>query len=203
MVLKNVREKVDETWTFTKKVLAAASAWAFVYMIVSMMHLGAAFSYDDTLVDSAPAYEKAVRATRFPGSSQYWEIVNNSYELETPKILPYTLAWTLRGLGFTIRIIADREAIGAEPLKKEWRHLAPKTFYFVGAPSTNAGHAEPKKLPLDGRVLVFFGDSDREIAEAKRDGVYAVRVKRGSHAVGAGAYHPGKLGEFVLPLSHY
>jgi len=64
----------------------------------------------------------------------------------------------------------------------------------------------PEDLHLhlqDGRYVLFLGSTDRELLEAKKAGVFAVRVKRGSKAVLGGEYNPGQMGEIVLPLSEF
>lgn len=197
MVLKDVRAKVEKTWTTTKKILAAMSVWGLVFSLVTIARLGVAFDYDDTLVHSAESFAKAARSVQQLRSPEYWKVVNSSYDLETPKILPYGLACLLRAFGFRILILADRQATGGDALKKEWRHLAPKGFAFVGAPENKHLHLQ------DGRFVLFFGDSDRDMLEAKNAGVPAVRVRRGGKSVAADEYNPGKLGEKVLPLSQF
>ena len=196
MVLKDVRAKVEKTWSTTKRILAVMSAWGLIFSLVTIARLGVAFAYDDALVDSSAAFEKAGRAVSVPRTPEYWNVVNTSYDLESPKLLSYGVACLSRALGFRILILAERPAAGGEALKKEWRGLAPKGFVFC----------DPEELHLhlqDGRFVLFLGSDDRELLEAKKAGVYAVRVKRGRKAVGAGEYSPGKLGEVVLPLSEY
>ena len=197
MVLKDVRAKVEQTWTTTKKILAAMSVWGLIFSLVTIARLGVAFAYDDALVDSGAAYEKAGRSVQLPRTSEYWSIVNNAYDLESPKILPYAAAGLARAFGFRVLIVAEREAVGGEALKKEWRHLAPKSFVFVSDPE--AVHLQLQ----DGRYVLFLGSSDRDILEAKKAGVYAVRVKRGRKSSVGGEYNPGLLGEVVLPLSQF
>jgi hypothetical protein len=196
MVLKDVRAKVEQGWTTTKKILATLSAWSLVYLGVSTARLGVAYSYDGALVDSAASIAKASRAASAPASPQYWAVLNSSYDLESPKLLPLALAWAFRGLGFRITIIADRPASGGDGLRKEWRHLAPHGFVFNPEPENKHVHLQ------DGRNVLFFGASDSDISEARKAGVYPVRIKR---AKGSGAvdYHPGAQGELVLPLSEY
>jgi hypothetical protein len=196
MVLKVVREKVEQGWTTTKKILALLSAWSLIYVGVTMARLGVVYSYDGALVDSAAAVAKAAHASSTSSSAQYWTVLNTSYDLESPKILPFALAWVFRALGFHITIIADRPASGGDGLRKEWRHLAPHAFVFNPEP-------ENEHLRLqDGRNVLFFGASDADIEEARKAGVYPVRVKCAKGAGGAD-YHPGSQGEFVLPLSEY
>lgn len=197
MVLKDVRAKVEQTWTTTKKILALMSVWGLIFSLVTIARLGVAFTYDDTLVHSAPAYEKAAGRVQQVRGPEYWRIVNNAYDLETPKILPFALACALRGFGFRVLILAERGAGGGEALKKEWRHLAPRSFVYVADPADIHLHLQ------DGRYVLFFGDGDREMLEAKKAGVYAVRVKRGAKAVNGGEYNPGRMGELVLPLSEF
>ncbi|MDE2143850.1 MAG: hypothetical protein KGJ84_15685 [Elusimicrobia bacterium] len=199
MVLKDVRAKVEQTWTTTKKILAMMSVWGLVFSLVTIARLGVAFTYDDTLVHSAPSFEKAESRTQAQQlrGPEYWTIVNNAYDLETPKIVPYALACLFRGFGFRVLILAERGAAGGEALKKEWRHLAPRGFVFVSDPADLHLHLQ------DGRYVLFFGDGDRELLEAKKAGVYGVRVKRDKKAVHGGEYNPGRLGEVVLPLSEF
>ncbi len=197
MVLKDVREKVEKTWTTTKKILAAMSVWGLIFSLVTISRLGAAFTYDDTLVHSAPAFEKAEGVGRQSRGAEFWKVVNNAYDLETPKFIPYAIAWALRGFGFRITIFAQRDATGGEALKKEWRHLSPRGFVFV--PNAQELHLHLQ----DSRFVIFFGDGDRDILEARKAGIYAVRVRRGNKAVSHGDYTPGRFEEVVLPLSQF
>lgn len=199
MVLKDARAKVEQTWTTFKKVLAMMSVWGLIFSLVTIARLGVAFTYDDTLVRSAAAFEKAAghAQAQLARGPEYWSVVNNAYDLESPKLLPFALACVFRGFGFRVLILAERGAGGGEALKKEWRHLAPRSFTFVPDPAELHLHLQ------DGRYVLFFGDGDRELLEAKKAGIYGVRVKRGSKAVNAGEYNPGKMGELVLPLSEF
>src|SRR5579859_1973566 len=99
MVIHAVSAKVEQTWTATKKLLAAMSLWGLVYSVVTIGRLGVAFNYDGTLVDSAPAFARAAASSQMVSSPEYWKAVNTSYELESPKLLPCALAWLFRGLG--------------------------------------------------------------------------------------------------------
>jgi acid phosphatase class B len=197
MVLKDVRAKVEKTWTTTKKLLAAMSVWGLIFSLVTISRLGAAFCYDDTLVNSSASHERAARSVQQARSPEYWRVLNNSYDRETPKIVPMALAMILRGFGFRIQVLAERASVGGEALKKEWRHLAPGRFVFVPDPEDLHLHLE------GGRYVLFFGSSDREILEARKAGVYAVRIRRGDEAVDRGPYRPGRMGEPVVPFSQY
>ncbi len=196
MVLKDVRAKVEQGWTTTKKILATLSAWSLIYLVVTTARLGVAYGYDGALVDSTASRAKAARASSQPVGPQYWTVLNNAYDIESPKLLPYALAWLFRGFGFRVMIVADREPIGGEALKKEWRYLCPHNFVF--SPEPDSAHMRLQ----DGRWVLFFGASDSDIRQARKAGVYPVRVKLSRRAADED-YHPGSLGELVLPLSNF
>ncbi|MCX5790411.1 MAG: hypothetical protein NTX64_18185 [Elusimicrobia bacterium] len=123
-------------------------------------------------------------------------IVNSNYDLEEPKLIPYALAWAFRVFGFRITILANRPEVNGAPLRKEWRHLAGR-FVFAGAPGSM--HAALK----DGNYVIFFGDSDTDITEGRLAKVYSIRVRRSRKSSHKEDYHPGSLGELVIPYSEY
>jgi acid phosphatase class B len=55
----------------------------------------------------------------------------------------------------------------------------------------------------EGHYVAFFGDSDQDMLEAKKVNVLGVRVRRGKRSVKNDSYSPGKMGEFVMPLSQF
>ena len=198
MVLKAARAKVEQTWTTTKKILAMMSVWGLIFSLVTIARLGVAFAYDDTLVNSSDAFDKAAgKGEQGAHGPDYWKTINNAYDLESPKLLPYAVAGAARVFGFHITILAERQATGGEALKKEWRHLAPRGFTFVSDPEEIHLHLQ------DGRNVLFLGSTDRELLEAKKAGVYAVRIKRPRKFVLGGEYNPGQMGELVVPLSEF
>ncbi|MEK7388412.1 MAG: hypothetical protein AAB036_01805 [Elusimicrobiota bacterium] len=197
MVFKDVRAKVEKGWTTTKKILALMSVWGLFFSLITIGRLSVAFDYDDTLVNSEKAYEKAGRSVIQRDSPTYWGSLNNAYDLETVKIVPFALACALRGLGFRIIVMAERQAVDGDALKKEWRKLAPRSFLFTPDPTSKHLHMQ------EGHFVAFFGDSDQDMIEARKAGVLAVRVKRGRHALRRDPYAPGRLGEVVVPLSQF
>jgi acid phosphatase class B len=198
MVLKAVRAKTEAAWTTTKKLLALMSCWGLIFSVVTIAKLGVAFEYDDTLVFSTPAFAKAFASVQQAYSPQFWSVVNKSYDVEKPKYLSGALAWTFRLFGFKVAIVAARPSTDGEALKKEWRRLTPKTsFYFAGDKS------DLKSILERGNFVLFFSDNDSDILEARKAGVYCLRVKRSSKSMDKEDYHPGTLGELVLPGSQY
>ncbi|MBI3553968.1 MAG: hypothetical protein HY077_15845 [Elusimicrobia bacterium] len=198
MVLKNARAKVEHYWTNTKKTLAAMSVWGLIFSVVTITRLGVAFDYDDTLVNSQPAYSKAFANSQEPYSEGFWSVVNQSYDLEKPKIIPYSLAWLFRVFGFRIAIMTARPAINAEPLKKEWRHLVSRGYFIF-----NSDKTAKSGFLSDGNYVLFFGDSDSDISEARKAHVFPIRVRRSKKSVYKEDYNPGSMGELVIPLSEY
>ena len=95
-------------------------------------------------------------------------------------------------------VVVDRPSTDGEALRKEWRRLTPKTlFYFTGDRGDKKSFLEKKNF------IMFFGDGDSGIMESRKAGVYAVRIKRSSRSYKKEDYHPGTLGELVIPLSQY
>ena len=200
MVFKETRAKVEQGWTTMKKVLAMMSVWGLFFSLITIGRLAVAFDYDDTLVDSSKAYEKAERSVTQRDSPTFWGALNNAYDLESVKLVPFGLACALRGLGFRIVIMAQRQAVEGDALKKEWRKLAPGSFIFVADPANKHLHMQESNL---GHFVAFFGDSDQDMLEAKKVNILPLRVKRGGHHVKNDPYSPGKMGDTVIPLSQF
>jgi len=197
MVFKDTRAKVEKGWTTMKKVLAMMSVWGLFFSLITIGRLSVAFDYDDTLVNSNKAYEKAEKSVTQRDSPSFWGALNNAYDLESVKYVPFALACALRGLGFRVVIMAERQAVDGDALKKEWRKLAPRAFIFTPDPTAKHLHMQ------EGHFVAFFGDSDQDMLEAKKVSVLGVRIRRGKHAVKNDQYSPGKMGEVVIPLSQF
>ena len=197
MVFKEARAKVEQGWTTTKKILATMSVWGLFYSLITIGHLSVAFDYDDTLVDARKSYAKAAASVTQRETPSYWAALNNAYDLETIKYVPFCLAWFLRGVGFHILIMAERQGVDGDSLKKEWRHLAPRSFIFTPDPTAKHLHMQ------EGHFVAFFGDSDQDMLEAKKVTALALRVLRGKHSVKYDQYSPGKMGDVVIPLSQF
>lgn len=198
MKLKNVRDHVDHYWTRTKTILSVLCVWGLIFSVTTISRLAVAFDYDDTLVLSAAAYQRAFAQTSSPYSPGFWSVVNQSYDLERPKLVAYSLAWIFRLFGFRVSIMTTRPEINAGGLRKEWRHLVARGgFLFVGE---NTG----KQTQLqNGNYVLFFGDSDSDIREARKAKVFPIRIKRSRQSIYKDDYHPKTMGELVVPLSQY
>ena len=197
MVFKEARAKVEKGWTSTKKLLAMMSVWGLFFSLITIGHLSVAFDYDDTLVNSGKAYEKASGAAAQRESPSFWAALNNAYDLETIKYVPFTIACAMRVLGFRVVIMAERQGADGDALKKEWRKLAPRSFIFTPDPAAKHLHMQ------EGHFVAFFGDSDQDMLEARKVNILGIRIRRSKHAVKNDQYSPGKMGEVVIPLSQF
>ena len=197
-MLKKVGNKVEKAWSRTKSLLAAMSVWGLIFSLVTITRLSVAFDYDDTLVFSTPSYSRAFATATQPYSPEFWAVVNKSYDLEKPKLVAYPLAWLFRAFGFKVSILTARPPIEAEALKKEWRHLISRGNFVFGADA-----AKKNAYLQSGNYVIFFGDGDSDIQEARRARVYPVRIRRSPKSLYKEDYHPGTLGELVIPFSEY
>lgn len=199
-MLKKINAKVQSVWTTSKKIVAAMSVWGLIFSLVTIGRLGVAFDYDETLVSSGPAFAKAAAAVQQPFTPQFWSIVNQSYDLEQPKLVGCSLAWLFRVFGFKVTVVSSRPAVDGEALRKEWRRLVSRgNFIFAG------DNARKHEYLQNGNYVLFFGASDSGIAEARKARVFPIRIRirRGLRSLLQEDYHPGSLGEFVLPFSEY
>lgn len=195
-IFKGVQQKVHKGWSTTKMLVAYMSLWGLVFSLVTIGRLRVAFDYDDTLVFSTPAYEKAFKSGVMPYSPQFWNIVNQSYDLERPKVLSNLLAWGLRLFGFRVTVLAARPPEGGEPLKKEWRRLVSQ---FVFVPDGKAKHTWLSKA----NYVLYFGDSDTDILQGRLARVTTLRVLRHPKSGYKDDYTPGAFREIIIPLSQY
>lgn len=191
---KVVKQKAEKTWTLGKKLLGMAMVWGLIFSVVTIGDMRVAFDYDDTLVFSSPAYSKAFASGVQPFSPAFWQIVNNAYELDRRKPLPYVLAWVFRVFGFKVTVITPRPGHGGHALRKEWRYLATE-FVFAN------GSANKHKYLKRGNHVLYFGDSDSDIRQGRKARVLTFRVKRNAKSSYKEDYHPRSLGEIVIPFS--
>lgn len=185
-------------WAWTKRGLGLLGAWGLVFCLVTLGRLGVAFEYDEALVSSTPAFEKALAGPAKPFSAGFWSAVNRSYDLDRPKWVGYSLARLFRLLGFRVAILAARPSVDGEALAKDWRGLTARgRFVFMG----DSGGRQ--RLLQDGRFVLFVGSTDSGIEEARKAGVPAIRALRQAGSFFKEDYRPGKWGEWVLPFSQY
>ncbi len=189
---------VFSTWIKrVKMIFMWLGIWGFIFSVVSIAGLKAGFDYDDTLVFSTPAVQKALVSGTPADSLGYWKTLNQAYDAESIKPASYAAAWFLRIFGFKIYVITERNNLGAEALIKSWKPLI-SGFIFV-----QSSFRKSQILSSDKFVL-FIGDSDTDMKQARSAGVIPVRIKRSQKSIRKTEdYTPGSFGEFVLPVSQF
>ncbi|MFH1618926.1 MAG: hypothetical protein ABIG11_03390 [bacterium] len=179
-----------------KRLFIWLGTWGFIFSVATIAGLKAGFDYDDTLAFTAPAYARVERPGLILNSPGYWKTLNQAYDLEKVKILPYITAWMLRITGFKISVVSERGSVGSDDLVKSWKPLVSE-FRFVP-------NLKSKADILSGdNYMVYFGDSDSDILQARKAGVFPLRVKRSRKSNNRSDYRPGSLREWVIPLSEF
>ncbi|OGR81569.1 MAG: hypothetical protein A2X32_05600 [Elusimicrobia bacterium GWC2_64_44] len=173
-----------------------AGAWGFLFSVNSLIGFQAGFEYDDGLVYSTPAFQAAAKDNLEPGTPDYWNSVNRSFNYERLKPVPWLAAWTLKALGVKIAVFCDRGSEGSDSLEASWRRLA-DYFYFTAAEDAKY------RLLEKHRFILYAAPSDAGVIQARKAGVTPLRVRKSPKSAGALESNPGKFGERVLPLSAF
>ncbi|MBI4668929.1 MAG: hypothetical protein HY747_07060, partial [Elusimicrobia bacterium] len=152
------------------------------------------FDYDDTISFSTPAFDKAFSAQSEeikPFSPEFWQIVNKNYDLEKPHWGVIFWALLAKAAGFDVVIITVRMQVDCDPLIDRWDWLH-DGFYFT---------REKAAFMKRHHYLAFIGDSDSDIEECRKAGIWAIRARRSPESSYKDNYSPGKYGEWILPFS--
>lgn len=172
------------------------ATWAVLFAVFTLMGLRAGFEYDDGLRYTSPAYQAAQKSAAAPFSEDFWSKVNGDSKLERTKPAVWLSAWFFKAFGFKIDIFCQRSPAGSEGLVRDWRSLA-DMFYFT------PDEDQKYQLLEKARYAVYFAASDGGIIQARKAGVWAVRVRKSDKSVLPGEYNPRKFKEPVLPLSEF
>ena len=173
-----------------------AGTWGVLFSVNSILGFRSGIEYDDGLVYSTPAFVAAEKDGLVPGTPDYWNAINRSYAYERIKPVPWLTAWALKAVGVRVDIFCDRGAEGADSLEAAWRRLASE-IYFVGSEN------EKYELLEKGRYALFAAASDAGIIQARKAGVWPLRIGRSASSVNPLESNPRKFGERVLPLSGF
>jgi acid phosphatase class B len=173
-----------------------AATWAVFFSVFTIMGLRAGFEYDDGLVFSTPAYKTAQKSGAEPGSKDYWNAVNRAYKLERAKPVVWLTAWLCRAFGFKVAIICQRDPAGSDSLAQSWKPLA-QDFFFTDDENQKYELLEKKPFTL------YFAVSDADVIQARKAGVWAVRIRKNKKSVLPAEATPRMFKEPVLPLSEF
>ena len=184
-------------WMLRFKIFSfLAATWAVFFSVFTIMGLRAGFEYDDGLVFSTPAYKTAQKSGAEPGSRDYWNAVNRAYKLERAKPAVWLTAWLCRVFGFKVAIICQRDPAGSDSLAQSWKPLA-QDFFFAEDENQKYELLEKKSFTL------YFAVSDADVIQARKAGVWAVRIRKNKKSVLPAEASPRKFKEPVLPLSEF
>lgn len=173
-----------------------AATWAVFFSVFTVTDFRAGFEYDDGLRFSAPAFRAAEMSKAAPQTKEYWSAVNGAHGLERTKPVVWLSAWLFRAFGFKVDIFCQRDPAGAEELVRSWKPLA-SGFHFT------LEEDQKYRLLENGRYAVYFAPSDGGIIQARKAGVWAVRVRKSGKSMLRYGYTPRKFKEPVLPLSEF
>ncbi|PIU19719.1 MAG: hypothetical protein COT18_06020 [Elusimicrobia bacterium CG08_land_8_20_14_0_20_59_10] len=173
-----------------------AGAWGFIFSVNSLIGFRAGFEYDDGLSYSTPAFQAARKEALEAGTPDYWNAVNRSYMYERLKPAPWLAAWALKAAGIRIEVFCDRGPEGSDSLAASWRRLA-GDFHFTRDENEKYSLLEKK------RFILYAGASDAGIIQARKAGVYPLRLQKSPGSELRFDYTPGKFGERRLPLSRF
>jgi len=184
-------------WMLRFKIFSLlAATWAVFFSVFTLMGLRAGFEYDDGLAFSTPAFKSSSEVKTEPGSKDYWNAVNRSYKLERTKPAVWLTAWFFKALGFKTAIICQRDPAGSDSLVQNWKPLA-DDFFFA------ADENQKYELLEKKHFTIYFAASDADIIQARKAGVWAVRIRKGGKSMLPSESTPHKFKEPVLPLSEF
>lgn len=166
------------------------ATWAVIYATVNISGLSVAFEYEDVLVYSGDTYLKA----KNQNPKDLHQFLNENSNLDRIKIIPFFIYKTLRFFGFSTDIIVDRKNISTQKILLRWKG---SDIYFVEGPN------EKYELLNSKNYLIFFANSDDGIIQARKSGVYPLRIKRNPKSMNPLDYNPSKYGERVIPFSEF
>ncbi len=172
-------------------VIVLLAAWLGAFAALRTADLRVGFDLDDTLSFSSPAFALAFEQQIPKRSPEFWRFVNARFDLESPKRLVVGIAMAAKLLGFRIERMTASKGYGGGALAGHWSWLADE-FHFEW---------DKARILESKRFVLFFGDSDSDIREAREAGVTPIRVLRSPLSTRKGGVNPGKYGEWVLPFS--
>jgi acid phosphatase (class B) len=156
--------------------------------------LAVGFDFDDTLVFSSAAFDRASQSGVARDSVAFWELVNSlDHELSTVKQRSLSILRSHQARGERIYVITARHPHGVDGVV-EFIHREfgiPKENVFF---ETEGKTDRIRELGL----AVFYGDSDGDIRAAQEAGARAVRILRSPNSSYRWSYNPGKFGEEII-----
>lgn len=172
--------------------------WLVIFLINTILDCKIGFDYDDTLTFSTPSFRDADRrwgpesiSYRDSEYVQYWTEVNRDPQRDKVKRMTMILVQAARLLGCDAVIITARPEIDTAVFADYWDETF-REIYFT---------EDKQRILKSGNYLVFFGDSDSDMEEAKKAGILGIRVRRHPSSSYKAKYNPGSHDELIVPFS--
>jgi acid phosphatase (class B) len=173
--------------------LALIGAGVVLYGYNRMTEKTIGFDYDSTISFSTPTF--LAEQVEDPQPRLAWELINGRLlDLEKKKRVAGFISLA-RFFGYTPIVITARPEIRGDLFRAHASRsygVKPEDIYMTKEKAT---------VLRDRHTVIFFGDSDGDITEAQKAGVFAVRVTRSQDDQYKDNYNPGRFGEFILPFS--
>lgn len=170
------------------------------------------FDVDDTLLFSTPGFHYALTNRDGPGgsnrygseplrSTSFWQDMNNRHDgFSLPKDAGRALVEMHLARGDDIYFITARTGSQPERLTELLGHTfgiaKPNPVIFVG-------HTGKTRDLRRLGIVVYYGDADSDVEDAREAGVRAIRLLRSPMSNNPSNARPGHFGEEVLENSAY
>ena len=195
-MIEKLKNFISRLYLRFKRLTFLIASWAVLFSTITILGLKIGVEYDDGISFTTPAYRQAEKYKAQISASDYWNFVNRNYKKEKIKVIPSLVCWFFKAFGFKIYIVCSRGEEGSDALVHSWRPLVNK-FVFVPDAFKKYELLEKEKF------FFYFASSDEDIIQAKKAKITVIRIKRGNLSENSKPYHPGKYGEWILPLSAF
>ena len=193
-MISQIKERIKlwlHRWYIRFKIFTYLFAtWAVIYSTINVCGFSAAFEYDEGLVYTSRSHSNREEST----SNRTYKTLNENPPSERIKLIPFLIYSILKISGFSVEIIVDIKDPSSQKLPPRWYGSA---IYF----STTSN--EKYEILNRKKYLRFFASSDEGIIQAKKAGIYPLRIKRNPKSLNPSQYNPGKFSEKVIPLSQF
>lgn len=190
-LIEKIKAKIGKLYKRFRLFCYLFAIWAITYSSVSICNFSIAFEYDDGIVYSRDAWQKA-----YESKGDFYYNLNSNYNYERTKIIPYLIMLIFKASGFKIDFIVDRQAINTSGIIRKWDYIV-SSIYFLTDQNQKYELLESKKY------LIFFSNSDEGIIQARKSNTWVIRIKRNIKSLNKLSYNPGKFNEKIIPLSEF
>lgn len=172
--------------------------WLVVFLTNRILDCKIGFDYDDTIAFSTPSFREADRrwgpesiSSRDSEYVQYWIEVNRDPRRDKVKPMTMAIVQAARLFGCDAVIITARPEIDTAVFADYWDGTFEEIHFTE----------DKQRILKNGKYLVFFGDSDSDMEEARKAGILGIRIRRNPSSSYKAKYNPGLYDELIVPFS--